>query len=238
MPFKKRIKAFECTIIIWEIKETIEELRELLNDKTIETLIKNKYSNEKRQREQLIVHVILKRIFGEGIRVMHRASGAPYLKYFDGTEEDSQISISHSDKSVAVAISDYPVGIDIEKIERNQLELIDKYTTPEEKEWINSFEKEEDKRFISSVVWSAKEAMYKLADIEGLSFVEDIKVRPFKPKKTVQFLGSFKEENVPTCTYFREDDEILVVSNYPSGEFPDCILEAAECMFYRTKIIK
>ena len=237
MPFKKRIKAFENTIVIWEIKETIEELKELLDDKTIETLIKNKYPNEKRQREQLIVHIILKRIFGEGIRVMHRASGAPYLKYFDGTEENSQISISHSNKSIAVAISKYPVGIDIEEIGRNQLELIDKYTNPEEREWINSFEKEEEKRFISSIIWSSKEAMYKLADTEGLSFETDIKVPPFKHTKSAQYLGKFKDRNASECTFFREDDEILVVSYFPSGELPEFEDEGPECMFYRTKII-
>ena len=47
--------------------------------------------------------------FGHPVDIVHTDSGAPYIPEFDGF-----ISVSHCATAVAVAISDRPVGIDVE----------------------------------------------------------------------------------------------------------------------------
>ncbi|MDE6550889.1 MAG: hypothetical protein K2M44_05280 [Clostridia bacterium] len=53
-----------------------------------------------------------------GGRVEHLGSGAPYAVDADGRRIDCHISITHTDKLCVIAVSDTPVGIDAERLER------------------------------------------------------------------------------------------------------------------------
>lgn len=66
------------------------------------------------------------------------------------------VSISHCGPWVACAVSDTPIGIDIEQIRPIKLGLIDRVCIPEEKNYVQS----DPGRFFE--IWTAKEAYFKM----------------------------------------------------------------------------
>lgn len=70
------------------------------------------------------------------------------------------ISISHSGDTVAVAVGDEPVGIDIEEMRPVEEKLIHYVCTPAERDYVCAATGDErTRRFFS--VWTAKEALFK-----------------------------------------------------------------------------
>ena len=207
MALTKEIKSNCAKIAIWQIAEEIDELKELLKDNSIIEQIEAQYNNPKRQREQLISHLLIKHLLGEAKAIKHHANGMPYIE--DCTE--LFISISHSRKSIAVAISNTPIGIDLEEIERKQYSLLKKYTSQTEQNWVESKQNDNEKQFISAIIWSAKEAIYKLANTEGLLFESEIEIIPFNPNTDTHFKATYR--NTPCeCVFLVFSCQLLVVS--------------------------
>ncbi len=82
-------------------------------------------------------------------------NGKPFIN-----EGGLYISISHSEEWVACALSENPVGIDIEKIKPVSQKLIEYVCTQNEREYVLLTKDDEVmKRFFA--VWTAKEAFFK-----------------------------------------------------------------------------
>jgi len=96
--------------------------------------------------------------------------GKPHLR--DG----KHISITHSYNFSAIIVSDRPVGIDIEKQRDKILRIAQKFTPIEEYYTLTSSEARVRKL---TIVWGAKESIYKLYAQEGLSFLKHIYVEDF-----------------------------------------------------------
>ena len=204
MALAEVIKTECADIAIWHKIETIEELKTILKEKSIINSIEARYTNPKRQIEQLISHILIKHLLGKAKEIKHHANGAPYIE----NSEEKFVSISHSKKSIAVAISSIPIGIDIEEIDRKQYSLLKKFTTPNEQLWVES---SNDKQLISAIIWSAKEAIYKLANIDGLLFESEIEITPFNPDKECNFKASYRGIGV-SCQFSVVSCQLLVVS--------------------------
>jgi len=97
-------------------------------------------------------------------------NGKPHLK--DG----KHISITHSYTFSAIIVSTQAVGIDIEKKRDKILRIARKFTPIEEYLTLNNTEARVRKL---TIVWGAKESIYKLYSQEGLSFLKHIDVRDF-----------------------------------------------------------
>lgn len=207
MALSKTIKTNSFSVAIWQIDETTEELKRMLNNRAIVEKIEERYNNEKRIREQLISHLLLKHLLNKTKEITHLPNGAPSIE----GRADTHISISHSRKSIAVAISPKPIGIDIEEIGRNQYTLHKKFTTPKEQEWIENSRDLSQKQLISAIIWSAKEAIYKLANINGLLFESEIEITPFDPNTETHFKATYR--NTPcNCQLLIVSCQLLVVS--------------------------
>ncbi len=204
MAIYKEIKTESWKVAIWQINEDLSQLKTLLNNPEILEKIEKSSNNVKRQTEQIIAHLVIKHLTGEVKEIMHHPNGAPYIKCREG----EFISISHSRKSIAVAISKKPIGIDIEEIDRKQYSLHKRFTTPNEQLWI---EGSNNKQLISAIIWSAKEAIYKLANIEGLLFESEIEITPFNPTKESNFKANYRGIEV-SCQLSVIGNQILVVS--------------------------
>lgn len=86
--------------------------------------------------------------------------GKPYF-----VDSPYHFSISHTKRRVTCAISDRPIGIDIEEIDRDiDLRLADKILSPGER---TEYDKAEDKRIALLTFWVLKEAQTKCTG-EGL----------------------------------------------------------------------
>ena len=104
---------------------------------------------------EILAQALLKEHYGIRTAKLHRhTSGQPY---FSGC--DLHISICHCDQMVACAISDKPVGMDIERIRPVNLKLCRHVCTPEEAEYVLGCEDDSAFRFFE--VWTAKEAYFK-----------------------------------------------------------------------------
>lgn len=131
-------------------------------------------SSRGREGESATIASMVHELFGESI-LCHKENGAPFIA---GSEK--QISISHGAGFAVIAISNYPIGVDIEA-PRMQLERIR-----------HKFMRDSDAAETLLHAWTAKEAAFKAGGVDGVT-VHDIRVdncRAFVPGsgwKTIDF---------------------------------------------------
>lgn len=160
-------------IALWKIEETAEELYQQLQLKQHEKEYLETLNNGKRNIHWLGTRVLLRKMLNthEYIDMGVDEHGKPYLKNFS-----QYISLSHSFDYAAVMISDKSeVGIDIEIVKEKIERIAHKFMSPEELKFIDS-DNPIDHLYIC---WCAKEAVYKLHGKKNVSFLHDIRLRPF-----------------------------------------------------------
>lgn len=90
--------------------------------------------------------------FGQRVEIAHTETGAPFIPGFEG-----HISISHCATAVAVAVSDAPVGIDVESHRYERMRgIARRFISPDT--LVNDI----DSATMLPAIWCAKEAVYKL----------------------------------------------------------------------------
>ena len=171
MPLFKTITPNSQTIVkIWKIRESYNELLEPINLKpeSLKRVIGMKSSIH--QCGFLSVRHLLAE-FGYSDRdLFYDENGKPHL------EDGKYISITHSFNYSAVIVSDNKVGIDIEKQRPIITKIASKFVGYE-----FEYLKEEQNDYVKelTVIWCAKESLYKLFATRGLSFKQNILVIPF-----------------------------------------------------------
>jgi phosphopantetheinyl transferase len=182
MPLYKTIAPnSQTTVKIWKISETYDELIKPLNlrQESLERVLGMK--SELHQRGFLSVRHLLRAFGYQDKDLFYDENGKPHLK--DG----KQISITHSFNFSAVIVSNYMVGIDIEK-QRNKITIIAHKFIDYEFDYL----KEDDSNYINKLtaIWCVKESLYKLYATPGLSFKKYFLVIPFeiKDEETVAWI--------------------------------------------------
>lgn len=180
MPLYKTIKPnFETIIYVWKIEESFQELFYdiELNENNLKRL--NGMKSELHQRGFLSVRHLLKKAGYTDFDLYYTNNGKPHLK------DEKHISITHSFNFSAIAISGSEIGVDIEKNREKIKRIAHKFTNNEA-----PFLK--DKNIIEqlTVLWGAKESLYKIYPYEGLSFKKHIPIQDFdlKDKKTIGWI--------------------------------------------------
>ena len=107
-----------------------------------------KIKNEGAKKASLAGEYVARQLT-DGVICAH-PSGQPYIE-----KSDMHISIAHSGEYAVCAISESPVGIDIEKIRDVSDRLIDRVCTEREKRYVG----DSAERFFE--IWTAKEAYFK-----------------------------------------------------------------------------
>lgn len=159
------IKTENYILGVWRVEEDENTLKELVGGDYFPGLAK--ISNPRRRLEWLAARTLL-REFGYTGHVMYHPTRRPFL-----ANSRSHLSISHSFPFVAVVLSEfYLVGVDVESFARPFSEVSDKYLSTNEKKWIDL----DDNRRLA-LIWSAKEAIYKLPGMDGLGG-PDMDVKP------------------------------------------------------------
>ncbi|GGD22478.1 4'-phosphopantetheinyl transferase family protein [Hyunsoonleella pacifica] len=171
MPLYKTISPnSQTTVKIWKITESFDALMARVNLKpnSLERVLGMK--SELHQRGFLSVRWLLQEFGYSDKDLFYDEFGKPHLT--DGR----QISITHSFNFSAIIISDFIVGIDVEK-QREKISIIaHKFVDYE-----FSYLKEVDKDYIKklTIIWCVKESLYKLFCTPGLSFKAHCLVIPF-----------------------------------------------------------
>jgi 4'-phosphopantetheinyl transferase len=143
-----------------------------------------KLSNDKRKNEFLGVRYLRNSLdINEPIKYL--SSGKPYF-----SQLQNQVSISHCPKYIALAVCAEPIGLDIELLGRDTSRIINKFVSEEEKNlYKNNLPND------ALELWCAKEAVYKLFDLPGLSFKEEILVLNRKLKGELILLEGIVQRN-------------------------------------------
>lgn len=118
----------------------------------------------RRAAKQLLIGCVpaLHNLSPNEIGIENRESGAPFV-LVNGRELPGTLSISHCGNAAAAAYTSDPaiqIGIDLETITPRAPSFLETFFTPSESEWVFSA-KEEDQALISTLIWSAKEAVVK-----------------------------------------------------------------------------
>ncbi len=177
MPLHLTLYPNSQTIVkIWKITESYQELfgDVRLQPKHLQRVLGMK--SELHQRGFLSIRQLLKTIGYTDFDLFYDDKGKPHLA--DG----KYISITHSFTFSGIIVSDTPIGIDIEK-QREKIKSIAQKFIAYEASYLN-----QNSDYIKNltVIWGAKEALYKLYATPGLSFKAHILVIPFmlQDKKT------------------------------------------------------
>ncbi len=162
MPEIKLSHQAPSKLLLWQLTESKEELCRILPENLLAKV--NQYRSPVHQKQFLAKQILLQRHHLTD-KLMYLDSGKPVLT------DQTYISISHSNDYVVVALSKQALGIDIE-IPNPKLESIARrFVRPDDILPENLFRLEQ-----WQWVWTAKESIYKLAGIPGLSFKNDIKI--------------------------------------------------------------
>ncbi len=191
--------------LIWKIEESFEELSEgvLLTQESQQRV--NGMKSNLHQRGFLSVRHLLKEIGYTDSDLQYDAYGKPHLK--DG----NYISITHSFTFCAIIFSDkQPVGIDIEMQRDKIVKIAHKFTPIEEYKSIANHDALVSKL---TIVWGAKESLYKIYGKKKLLFLENIYIEDFSFEthqttgkilyegKTSEYNIHFIEMEGFTCVY-------------------------------------
>lgn len=178
-----------CLTAIWKIEENEETLAARLPDGCrLLAEARCRFKASSRRLEWLAVRRLLHEV-GCNSPIAYYPTGRPYL-----ADDNRHISISHTRGYAAVAVHQrIPVGLDIEQRTDKVCRVKDKFLSDEEKSFLPS---EKNNVEAMLVIWTAKEAMFKLIDREGIDFAGHLHVSPFVPaaEGTVQAYETFTGE--------------------------------------------
>lgn len=168
--FSRRVGT-NTQILIWKVTETYAELFEqvVLNDSNRIRL--NGMKSEMHQRAFLSVRKLLQEAGYTDLDLFYDEFGKPHL--LDG----KHISITHSHEFSAIIISDETVGIDIEMQRDKIIRIADKFCDSEF-QFLDSDSDEYIRKL--TIIWGAKEAIFKIRNEKGISFKDHINVKSFE----------------------------------------------------------
>ena len=164
-------KGAENIVAVWKIEESEDELLKMLpvNDE-IKSKLKD-FNHQKRRLEWLSSRVLLYKFTGFIPIIEYNENGQPYIPGLN-----KNISISHTEGYAAVAISDsLPAGIDIEIPKERILRVVERFVHPSENNYI-PVGKEIN---YYTLIWCAKETLFKMINRTGIIFNEELQIMPF-----------------------------------------------------------
>lgn len=168
MPLYKHIKAdSETDVFVWKISEEEAELR---RDVSMQEKHQKRYKNmlsESHRKGFLSVRKLLQAAGYTDFDLNYDLNGKPSLA--DG----KHISITHSFEFSAIIISTKNVGIDIEKQREKITRIADKFIGSE----FDFLDKNTNYIEDLSIVWGAKESLYKMCNSRSLSFKQNMHVQ-------------------------------------------------------------
>lgn len=177
MPLYKTITVgTSIKVYIWKVSEPEENLSEgvKLSANSMERI--GMMKSEIHRRAFLSIRHLLKEAGYTDNDLFYDTAGKPHLT--DG----SFVSISHSHNFTGIIISEaVEVGIDIEKQRDKILRIAHKFTPIEEYRTIANTEAIIRKL---TLVWGAKESLYKIYATHGISFLHHISIKDFAMSDT------------------------------------------------------
>ena len=169
MPLYKVIEHNKnTTIYIWKITESLEDLKKsvLLNERS-----KIRISNMKSEshiKGFLAVRELLRIAGYTDNDLFYTEEGKPQLK------NNKKITISHSFDFSVIGVSNSEIGVDIEKNREKIKRIASKFIGSEQEYLIEANLVEQ-----LTVIWGAKESLFKIHPNGGLLFIKHLPIEKF-----------------------------------------------------------
>ncbi|WGH75014.1 4'-phosphopantetheinyl transferase superfamily protein [Tenacibaculum tangerinum] len=172
MPLYKTLTVNDhAKVLIWKIEESFEQLSNGISLTKGSQQRVASMKSDLHQRGFLSVRHLLQEVGYSDNDLLYDGYGKPHLK--DG----KFISITHSFTFSGIIISDkHPVGIDIEMQRDKIVKIAHKFTPIEEYKSIANHDALVSKL---TIVWGAKESLYKIYGKKKLHFLEHMYVEDF-----------------------------------------------------------
>ena len=186
MPLYSKKQINNGIVALWDIKETKEELLEMIPNNWLKNL-----DVEKLSTHNLAARVLANSVCPDFDILEKDEYGKPY---FESSEH--KISITHAGEFAAFQFKEIEdCGIDMEQI-TNRIERI-----------VSKFIREDEQDFLQHhhngmyAVWCAKEALYKYYGLKSLDFKEHLKLE-YQPLQKQGILKGYIEKD----DYYKELD--------------------------------
>jgi len=181
------------TVYIWKIEESFSALSRNISLTDHCQIRVDGMKSELHKRGFMSVRHLLAEAGYKDHDLYYNEVGKPHL------HDGKHISITHSYTFSAIIVSDQAVGIDIEKQRDKILRIAHKFTPLEEYLTLNTSEARVRKL---TIVWGAKESIYKLYSRSGLSFRKHIDVQDF----------GFKDGKTKAKVYYNGDQSSYTIT--------------------------
>jgi 4'-phosphopantetheinyl transferase len=189
-------------IYIWKIEESFEDLFDAVALNDINLIRLNNMKSLQHQKGFLSVRKLLQEASYTDFDLFYTPDGKPHLK--DG----KTISISHSFGFSTIAISNEPIGIDIEIAKEKVLKIAPRFLDVSHLEGLSV----EDQIKKATIVWGIKESVFKIKNEIGISFPDHIFEDAFtlNDNKTQARL-LFNDQVEVFSVFFETIDEYILV---------------------------
>lgn len=162
----------------------------------------SRFQNDRRRREHLAWRRVVRSELGRNVLIEYNEVGAPVVD-----TPNTHISVAHGGERVAVAFADEPVGVDVESLDRNYDRVKSRYMSPAE-EALSEMEE------WPAVVWTAKEAIYKLYGQREVDLTEDIRIMAFDAER-MQLNAAVRERaDIVVEAQIIENSVVVSVATY------------------------
>ena len=183
MALFNKINSSFNNLRFWEINETEKELRYNLNLSESSNSKLDKLKSKSQRKQFLSIQNLLKLLNLKSGDLMYNSYGKP--KLLNG----QCISISHSFDYCGIVVSEFKIGVDIEKLRPKILNISKKFVSISELKLI----KECSVRNITKV-WTIKEAVFKAFGYPGIDFKKNIIIETLNKEFDKGRVKVFKNE--------------------------------------------
>lgn len=156
---------------VWKIEESVEELLSMIHFSNGDSETFNRFKNKSRQCHWLSYRLAIRHLLGnpKDLEFYYDEFGKIHFK-----NHDYSLSVTHSgDYSAVILNINYCVGIDIERVSERINNISLKFLSVEELTKVD-----EDNHRLLTLLWSAKETLYKLFGKGDLVFDKNIIIDP------------------------------------------------------------
>lgn len=205
--FKTITHNTSTTLFVWKIEESLQDLESTvsLNEHSRNRI--NGMRSESHIKGFLAVRKLLEEAGLSDFDLFYTEDGKPHLK--DGRN----ITISHSFEFSVIAISNTEIGVDIEK-NRDKIQRISSKFIGKEADYLVDEQLTEQ----LTVIWGAKESLFKIHPDGGLLFIEHLPIDPFNlhhKKTTGHILKEPYKENYAIYFDIFEGYTLVYATNEP-----------------------
>lgn len=178
MPLHQLFGNGQTRVALWKIEETTEELLSFLPIRLRERYeeeVRTGFKSVIRRNEWLAIRVLAHKVFDLSAPIAYKPTHAPFIPH-----TSAYISISHCPHLAALALSEHPVGIDLELEGPRALRIKSKFLTQEEAQTVFRTAPSITNDFAATAAWTAKEAAFKFfAHKTPLSLIQEAVITSF-----------------------------------------------------------